>query len=275
MFKKRKDKTVLALSLPLSLLVTVGSCVGLLTEHFYGRETPNWQAQSLGQDMVDLFLIVPCLLATAVSAYRGSRAAKLVWGGVVLYLAYTFAIYCFDVHFNKLFLLYCACFGLSVYSVIYFLFTEINNAPAIANTGIVRFIGIYFIGIAILFCGLWLTEVVPAVIRDTVPKSISDAGLPTNGVQVIDLSFFLPATFIAGILLLKKRPLGFVLAPAILTFFVLMDITIGVLMFVMKGKGIESDLTIATGMFVLAFISVIFLVLFFKSCKMKSADGAG
>src|SRR4051812_42515598 len=105
------NKLILALSLSLSGLVVIASCAGLLTPGFYAAESLNWQAQSVGQDMVDLFLVVPCLLITSVRAYKGSRTAAKLWGGVVFYLTYTFVLYCFDVHFNRLFVVYCICLG--------------------------------------------------------------------------------------------------------------------------------------------------------------------
>src|SRR5262245_26042156 len=113
-----KRKT-LSFSLPLAAVVIACSLAGMLTPGFYEKETPNWQAQSYGQDLVDLFLIVPALLVTAVAG-RKNEKSFLVWGGVVLYVAYTFVLYCFDVHFNSLFFFYCIALGLSFYACLYF-----------------------------------------------------------------------------------------------------------------------------------------------------------
>jgi hypothetical protein len=52
-------KNIIALSLPLCVLIIIVSCVGLLTPYFYSKETLNWQTQSIGQDMIDLFLMTP------------------------------------------------------------------------------------------------------------------------------------------------------------------------------------------------------------------------
>jgi hypothetical protein len=141
------NKPILILSLPLAALIIIVSCVGLLTPDFYSKETLNWQAQSLWQDMIDLFLLVPCLLITSILAYRNNKAATLLWGGVVLYLTYTFALYCFDIHFNKLFVIYCLCLGLSFYSLMYFLFTKYAETrnENFENKSVIRVIGIYFI----------------------------------------------------------------------------------------------------------------------------------
>lgn len=269
--EKEHDKIVLLLSFSLAALTITASCIGLFTPDFYAKETLNWQAQSVGQDLIDLVLITPCLLITSILAYRNNRAAFMMWGGVVLYLTYTFVLYCFDVHFNKLFVVYCLCLSLSFYSLVYFLFTQSKqNIIYAGGEPATRVIGIYFIIIAVLFYFLWLAEVVPASIQNTIPKSVAEAGLFTNGVQVLDLAIILPAIFITGILLMRRISLGFMLAPIILTFFILMDITIGALAVVMKVKGVEVDLMLTGIMSVLTLVSVSFLIWYFKDVKTES-----
>jgi len=266
---RAKHKIILLLSLPLSALTIAVSWIGLFTPDSYSAETLNWQAQSVGQDMIDLFLIAPCLLITSVLAYRNNTVATMIWGGVVLYLTYTFTLYCFDVHFNKLFVAYCLCLGLSFYSTVYFLFaSRIEDKVRVENKTVIRVIGVYFIIMAVLFYFLWLLEILPATIKNTTPKSVADAGLFTNGVQVIDLAVILPAIFMTGVFLLKRMSFGFILAPIILTFIVLMDITIGILSVVMITKGVGGDLMLTVIMSLLATISLSLLIWFLRSIKI-------
>jgi hypothetical protein len=261
-----QNRIILLLSIPLAGLLILVSCVGLLTPGFYAAETQNWQVQSIGQDLVDLFLIAPCLLITSISAYRSNRKAIPAWGGVMLYLAYTFDLYCFDVHFNMLFVFYCLGLSLSFYSLVYFLFIQYKqNNGNFKNKKTTRLIGIYFITISVLFYFLWLAEIIPAIIQHTIPKSIIDAGLFTNGVHVLDLAIVLPLIFLSGIFLLKRKPFGLLLAPVILTFFVLMDITIAALSFIMNIKGMESNLMVTTIMCFFAAVSLWLLFRYFKS----------
>jgi len=264
-----RNRIILLLSLPLSALIIIASCIGLLTPEFYSAETANWQAQSIGQDFVDLFLVVPCLLISSILAFRNSRNAKMIWGGVVLYITYTFVIYCFAVHFNSLFIVYCLCLGLSFYSLVYFLFTlntERKKASFEKKT-VFRFIGFYFIIISVVFYFMWLSEIIPAIVQSTIPKTVAEAGLFTNAVHVIDLSVVLPAIFITGILLLKRKPLGIFLTPVLLTFFVLMDITIGALVVIMRTKGLDAELSVTMIMAMLVLISVVLLVWYLKGFK--------
>jgi hypothetical protein len=219
--------------------------------------------------MIDLFLIVPCLLITSILAYKNNKAATMVWGGVVLYLTYTFVLYSFDIHFNKLFVIYCLCLGLSFYSFMYFLFKIYakTKMEIFKNKSLILITGFYLILISVMFYLLWLAEIIPSIIKNTLPKSLVDTGLFTNGVHVIDLAVFLPAVFITGAFLLKRKSFGFILTPVMLTFFVLMDITIGMLVVVMKMKGVENNLTLTAIMAVFALISLTLLIWYLKSVK--------
>lgn len=240
------------------------SAIGLYTDNFYTRETLNWATQSIGQDMIDLFLIAPILLLSAIFSSRGNKTGVLVWVGTNLYLVYTFCIYCFDVHFNSLFVFYCINLGLSFYSLMYFIHHQIKSPIIIQvnNPLLTNIIGIYFILISSIFYLLWLSDIIPAIVAHKVPASLLEVGLPTNAVQVIDLAVFLPGLFITGIMLLHKKSLAFILAPISLVFFILMDITIGSLMIVMQQKGIETSMAVAIAMGFLSFFSLVLLILY-------------
>jgi hypothetical protein len=244
----------------------IAGAVALLTPGFYAAETINWQVQSRGQDLVDLFLILPCLIVSSILVFRNQRGFMMIWGGIALYLTYTFFIFCFDVHFNSLFVVYCLCLGLSFYTFLYSVVVQYNKMLPVSleRNWVHRVIAVYLIVVAILFYFLWLSEIIPAIIQKRIPRSVADAGLFTNGVHVLDLSLLLPGIFITGVLLLKKVQLGILLAPVLLVFFFLMDITIGFLVVLMKMNGLADNAGVAAVMAVLAIISLILLLLFFK-----------
>jgi hypothetical protein len=77
-----------------------------------------------------------------------------------------------------------------------------------------------------LFAGLWLSELVPALLTGTVPASLTEAGLWVNPIHVLDLTMVLPGFIISGGAALKDREHGlFWLAPW-LVFSVLMGSSI-------------------------------------------------
>lgn len=271
-------KTILAFSVPLLLLLIIASSIGLFTENFYSKETLNWQIQSVGQDMIDLFLIVPSLIITTLLIYRKkSFKSMLPWSGTLLYIVYTFIIFCFDVHFNSLFIVYCLILGLSLYAAAWSFYTLIkrNIVAESINTMISKATGIFFTVIAVVFYGVWLAEIIPGMIRGEIPTSLIETGLITNPVHVLDLSVFLPATFIIGILLLKKRAAAFLVTPVLLFFFILMNITIGCLALLMYKKGITEDMSLAVVMMVLTVISIVLLVFNLQHLKIKNNERPG
>jgi hypothetical protein len=272
MKKNQKSIIIFLLSMVLASLVIIASSVGLFIPETYTRESANWVAQAIGQDFIDLFLITPVLIISAIFAYTGNKAARLIWSGSLFYLIYTFVIYAFAVHFNNLFIVYCLILGLSFYLFIYFIISNSKKAVSnwFKNKVPYKLVGIYLIVIACLFYLLWLSELIPAICSNSIPKSLADTGLLTNPVHALDLSVCLPAIFISGILLLKKNYLGLLLAPTMLSFCVLMDITIGTLVIVMRMRHLESNMSLPLIMGFLAIVTGVFLYLMLR-CVKKGA----
>jgi hypothetical protein len=265
-----KNQTISILSFTLAGLLIFSSSVGLFSENFYSKETANWQAQSIGQDMIDLFLVVPSLILTALLARR-KLLFLFIWAGVVSYVVYTFLIFCFSVHFNQLFIIYCFVLGLSVYSLVYFLTSLMRRLPGVdvTKTTAIKITGIYFLVISIGFYLLWLSEIFSALAEHKLPDSLAEAGLITNPVHVIDLSVCLPAIFITGFFILKKKTLGYLMGIVTLSFLILMNITIGSLIVIMKVRGLEDNLSVAYAMFFLAIGTSVLLFWFGKSTELR------
>lgn len=267
-----KEKLIPALSLPLAALTITASVAGLLSPGFYAKETQNWAIQSAGQDIINLFLISPALIFCSILATQNNKPFISIWAGINLYLSYTFAIYCFDIHFNALFLIYCFCFGLSVFSFICFLLFLKYECPcsALRHKTPLRFIGIYFIIIAVLFYLMWLSNIFPAILSNSAPQNLKETGLFTNPVEVLDLSLILPAVFITGIFLLKGKKTGYKLTPVLLTFITLMSSTISFLNFYLSHKGRTNDISVFLVMAMFAIFSTILLIIYFINIKERN-----
>jgi hypothetical protein len=263
---------VIALSILLAVLIIITSCLGIFVPGVYGRETPNWQAQSFGQDIIDLFLVAPVLILSSLFAYYKNKDALLLRPGVLLYIIYTFTIFCFGVHFNQLFIVYCFILGLAVYLFLWFILSH-HHEPVTKwfdEMLPTRVIGIYLIVIAAFFYLLWLSQIIPAMIHKSIPQDLVEAGLLTNPVQALDLAVGLPGFILTGVLLLRKHPLSLLMTPAVLFFSVLMDITIGWLVVVMKLRGLEGSWMIPIVMSVLALFSGVLLIIYLRSLKLNA-----
>jgi hypothetical protein len=178
-------------------------------------------------------------------------------------------LYAFDVHFNSLFLLYCALLGLSFWTLAActLRLVRCDGASTLAADVPVRLMGGLLIGLAIVFYLLWLSEDVPALLRGVAPASLAEVALPTNPVHVLDLAIVLPAMFGGGVALLRRRVLGAGLAAVMLAFTVLMIVAIGGMMVVTHVRGLGSGLAPAFVMGAVALASAAVLARFLSRSR--------
>ena len=210
----------LVLSIPLAALAAVASGAGVLVDDLYSRDLESFAVQAAAQDWVTLLVAVPAMLGLARAAWRGSRAALLLWHGAVGYLAYTYAIASFMVQFNPLFLVYTSTFGLAFLALATSLATTIRDTPAGAfGPAWPRrtVAGVLWACVA-MFAFLWLSDIVPALLDGTTPETLAESGTPTNGVEVLDLAILLPTIALTGGWVLARRVRGYVIAAAFLGF---------------------------------------------------------
>ena len=269
MLKKKHDTIILLLSVPLAILTAIASYAGIFVESTYARETTLYASQGIGQDIVNLFIVVPILLISSFYASRKSKPGLLVWSGAIFYLAYSYTIYSFGLHFNQLFILYCAILGLSFYSFVYFILSahKVNTAELFSDKISTRSTGVFLIVIAVLFYFIWLSELIPSINQNVTPKSVIESGLLINPVHVLDLAICLPALLLTGIALIKKRSIGFLLAPAMLIFCIFMAIAIAAMVLVMKSKGLDTDFVLFMIFGIITVISIFILVRYVRTLK--------
>ena len=227
------------LSVLAALLAIAGSIIALSVPSIYAGLTPAFLPQALAQDIANLALVSPAWLILAVLALRGSLRAYLLWLGVLTFTVYNYVIYTFSVPFGPLFLLWVAVLGLSLYSLIGGL-TAMDHkdvVSAFTSRSAITVIAWFLIVTALLFGFLWLSEDVPALLSGSRPQSVVDMALPTNPVHILDLAFFLPAVIATGVMLLKKNPLAYIVAPAFIVFLVLTGIPILLTPIVQAARG--------------------------------------
>jgi hypothetical protein len=227
------------LSVGAALLAIASSVTSLAVARIYAGLTPVFLPQALAQDIVNLAVAAPALLILAGLALRGSLRAYLLWLGVLTFTVYNYVIYAFSIPFGPLFLPWVGVLGLCLFALIGGVVAVDNErvAQSFTNRRAVVVVAWSLIVVALLFCLLWLSEDVPALLAGSVPQSVRDMAVPTNPVHVLDLAFFLPAVVVTGVQLLQRKAFAFTVAPAFIVFLVLTGLPILVTPVVQSMRG--------------------------------------
>jgi len=207
------------LTIPIAVLLAIATAGGVFMRGLY-RDNVYFTVQAIGQDFISLVVVLPTLIVTSILARRGSARAYLVWLGVLVYLVYTYVVAAFDNNFNRLFLVYVALLGCSLYALIGGL-VRMNMAgikACFAENSPVKAVSVYLAILAALFYLLWLREIIPALVTGGIPQSIRDNGTPTNAIHVLDMAWILPAFGIGAVTLWRKQALGYTLAGVLLSY---------------------------------------------------------
>jgi hypothetical protein len=201
---------IVVLALPVHL-------TGLLVPTIY-RDPDVVLPQNLGTDLVTLLLGIPLLAAAAVAMQGGSQRARVFWLGALGLLVYVYGMYALGVRWNRLFLLYVALFGLSLFTLIIGLVgtDAVRIRAGLKARAPVRSVAAYLIVIAVMVAAMWLAEEMAALLRGAVPPTVLQFETPTNIVHVFDLAVVLPAMALAAVMLLRDRLWGYVLAGMLL-----------------------------------------------------------
>jgi hypothetical protein len=228
---------ITGLSLLVSLLALVATATGILTafgQHhrtfvslrgevvtiqgggLYGYESVSGAAQAVAQDMITLLIGIPLLLAATLLASRGSIQGQLLRAGALWYFTYTYLLMAFGAAYNPLFLVYVALFSASLFAFLLSLLSiDVARLPAQFSPHFARrTIAALTIGIGILLMLLWLSRIVPSLLSSTPPAGLESYS--TLFVQAGDLGLVVPLAILAGIFLLRRHPVGYLLSGVIL-----------------------------------------------------------
>ena len=193
-----------ALSLLTGLLMAGVSLGGLL---YPGSLYPTGELQStyVPNDVVNLFIGLPVLLASMWLTRRGSLVGLLFWPGALLYVLYNYIAYLFGMPFSTVSFVYLAIILLSAY-ILFDLLRSIDQQAVqerLSGAVPVKFAGwvLVLFGVFFFFRAVAMF-VQPLTQQTTLPVS-------EVGVLIADLvlSIF---WFAGGFLLLRRMPLGYV-----------------------------------------------------------------
>jgi hypothetical protein len=126
---------------------------------------------------------------------------------------------------------------------------------------------VFLLVVAILFYFQWLSEDIPALVTGKIPQSVTENGLLTNPVHVLDVGFLLPAMIITALLLWRRKPLGYTFAIPLLVFTVITGVGILAIFFAMSMKGMPTSLGVELLFAVIVVVSLVLSVLYLREVK--------
>ena len=192
------------LSLLVALGMTAASVLGLVfPEHVYPTE--ELRQSFLANEVVNLAIGLPVLLASMWFTRRGKLLGLLFWPGATLYALYNHIAYVRAMPLGWALFLHLALVSLSTYTTI----ALVASIDGVAVQGRLRgrvperFAAGVLVGLGVLFLAFVLGTAGGAIVNGT---PFAETQL---AVQVAD-STVIPAWIIGGVLLWRRRPLGYV-----------------------------------------------------------------
>jgi len=189
-----------------------GETVTIHGRGLYKFDSVSVVSQAIAQDVVTLVVGIPLLVVSIILYRKNALRGKLLLAGTLGYFLYTYASYAFLAAYNSLFLIYITLFSLSLFAFVLSLMSiDVGRLPERFSARLPRrflSVSLFLVGAFLLFA--WLGRIAPTILNDSSPFGLES--YTTLVIQVLDLGLVVPLAFLSGILLLKKRPFGYLFA---------------------------------------------------------------
>lgn len=235
-----------------------GQTVTIYGVGLYRHMSADVAIQGIAQDYVTLFVAIPFLLFALYRFRIHSLTGKYLLSGVMAYVFLTYLFYMNMAMYNAMFLVYVALTGLSFFAFILTILTfETGQLPRVFKEKTpVKSIGGFLMFNAVIIALLWLGVIIPPLLDKTiVPLAVEH--YTTLNVQAFDLSLFLPFSFVAGLLLVRKSKFGYLFAPVYLIFlsFLMLALVAKLIAMAMEGVDVIPAIVIIPCFLILSVIS--------------------
>lgn len=196
-----------------------GENVTIYGKGLYKHMSADVAIQGVAQDFVTLLLGIPILLISLILFRKGSFMGKVLLAGTLGYFMVTYIFYLTMAMYNEMYLVWALLASTSFFGFLMTMLTfDLKGVTERYRTNMPRTtLGVFLIINSILIGLLWLSVVVPPILDGSIyPEGVEH--YTTLIVQGFDLSILLPASFLAGFLILKRSSYGHLLAPPYMVF---------------------------------------------------------
>jgi hypothetical protein len=196
-----------------------GTTAQIYGQSLYRYDTTLVAVGFRSADAVTLGLAVPALLIARALYRRGSLRGGLLLTSTLAHFLYNYGSLAFGAAYNPLFLVYVVLFSASLFGLGLALTAfELAALPSRFGDGFPRrAIGGYLIVAGVVLALVWLVlSIIPAQLVGQAPPEV--ASYTTFVTGAVDLGVVTPGLAVAGVLLLRRQPLGYLLAATMLVF---------------------------------------------------------
>jgi hypothetical protein len=294
------SRRVIALSLALGALAALVAVVGLLWEgtggptpvetirgeaaELFGRglysdDTTFIAGNNRASDLVMLVAGLP-LLAVSLHLYtKGSLRARLLLLGTQGFFLYVGASYALGgVAYNEMFLAYVALFSAGLFAfVVTFLSFTTNDLRWAARPDLPRrLVGRFMIASGVVTFAIWVMDPVASLLSGDPPKTLDSYS--TLFTHAFDLAVIVPGALVAGVMILRGRGFGYVVAFSLLVLEALLLPLIAIATYVQVDLGIHfepGEIVAKIGGFsILAIVSVLAIVTVLRRVPTMGGSGS-
>ena len=225
---------------PRTVPVPRGGTAELAGSGLYRYDTVFTAAGNTAVDAVVLALGVPLLVRAWRAHRRGSPRGTVLLAGVLGYFLYVYATYALGIAYNPLFLAYMGLLSGALFAFVTAVAAADRRAlaaiaadPAFPHRTLWRFL----LTAAAVTAVVWLQPLVTALLSGTAPELLDVYTTPVT--FSLDLAVVAPAAALAGLLVRRREPLGYLLAAPLLVTIVLLLPTIALSTALQAAAGIS------------------------------------
>ncbi|MBN1541189.1 hypothetical protein JW992_03515 [candidate division KSB1 bacterium] len=200
-----------------------GKSVQIYGRGIYQHMSADVAVQGIAQDYVTLFVALPLLIVSLIGYWKKSLRSHFLLAGTVAYFFVTYLFYTAMGMYNALFLVYVLLLACSFFALLLSIgvLEPRKTASCFSAQTPSGWVGGFLIFNSLAIALLWLSVVVPPLLDGSIyPDSLDH--YTTLIVQGFDLGLLLPLAFVSGLLLIDKKPLGYLFGTVYFVFLALL-----------------------------------------------------
>lgn len=223
-------------------------------------------AEARGWSAATLLVAIPLAVIALWAARRGSLCGRLVWLGALAYFVYTYLEFAVSPPFTALYLIYVVAFACAIPAlVIVAASIELAELPVAFGDRVPRrIVAVFSILCSSLLAVAWLKDIASRTLAGMFGWPDGSEAV-AHVVHALDLGLQVPLGIAAGVLLLRRRPAGLLLAAVMLVNGVCMG---AALTSMVLGSTADAGTSawIAAPFALVWLMGMILAVVFFRSC---------